>query len=96
MTAVQLLCALARELEVSVDDLRGLDRSKSIRIRRSLAMLTIRENTELSFSEIARLFERHNHTTVLASCRSGELYRAAYPELAEKAARAARTERRTA
>ena len=96
MTPVALLVSLARELEVSIDDLRGCSRTKSIRIRRSLAMLTMRENTELSFPELARLFHRLDHTTVLASCRSGQLYRAEYPVLAKAAARAVMPERRTA
>lgn len=96
MTPVQMLIAIAKAYGISVDTLRGPDQSKSIRIRRSLAMLTIRENTELSFPEIARLFKRLNHTTVLASCRSGELYRISYPELAEQALRAVRPIARTA
>lgn len=96
MTAVQLLVNVARELEVSVDDLRGIGRSKSIGIRRAIAMLTIRENTELSFPEIARLFKRLDHTTVLAACRRAELYRVTYQELAERARRAAQPIVRTA
>ena len=67
MTPVQMLIAIAKAFGISVDVLRSFDQRKSIRIRRSLAMLTIRQNTELSFPEIARLFRRLNHTTVLAS-----------------------------
>ena len=96
MTPVQMLIAIAKAFGISVDVLRSFDQRKSIRIRRSLAMLTIRQNTELSFPEIARLFRRLNHTTVLASCQSGELYRAEYPELAEAAVRAVRPIARTA
>lgn len=96
MSPVQILVNIARELDTSIEELRGLDRSKSIRIRRALAMLTIRENTELSFPEIARLFKRLDHSTALAGCRSGELYRVEYPELAERARRAALPIARTA
>lgn len=86
VNAVQLLCALAQQFGVSVDDLRSVDRSMPLAAMRCIAMETIRRNNHLSYPQLAKLFFRLDHTTAWSAVRRAPVYRCRYPELAVAAA----------
>jgi len=89
MTPVQLLCTLANEFGVGVQDLRGLDRTQPLSAMRAIAMATIRQHCGLSYPKLAKLFGRLDHTTAMSAVRRSEAYRVEYPYLASAAFKAA-------
>ncbi len=89
MTPVRLLVELSKEFGVSVDDLLGCDRRHPLSKMRAIAMATVRTRCGLSYPKLARLFRRLDHTTALHAVRNAAQYRHQYPELNEKAMRAA-------
>jgi hypothetical protein len=66
---VNILAAVARANDITVDALLGRSRISTIAAPRLVAFYLIRTQTRLSFPVIGRLVGRH-HTTVLAACQS--------------------------
>lgn len=87
MTPVQLICALAAEWGTSVDELRGVRRTKRIAAMRCIAMALVREQCGSSYPELARLFCRLDHTTALSNVRRAQHYLKECPDVALAAAR---------
>ena len=56
---------------VSVDEMRGRDRTRFVAHVRHWAMTEVRHRTSLSFPEIGALFDR-DHTTVVQGVRAHE------------------------
>lgn len=81
MAPAQMLVLVGKALAISANELRGRNRHKSYAIRRCLAMLAIRENSLLSFPEMGKLFGHRDHSTIIANCESGRMYREQYPDL---------------
>ena len=61
--------AVGKHLGISVGDLRGKSRQKSVSAARSLAMHLARTLTGASYAEIGRYFGDRDHTTVMHACR---------------------------
>ncbi len=72
LTASEVLDAVAALLEVSREDLLSPARGTRISRARQLAMYLTRELTELSLPEIARAFNRRDHTTVMHAIKRVE------------------------
>jgi len=64
-TGDELLAELADLLGVSVEALRGKSRQRPLVTARQMAMYVFREQTDLSYPAIARLFGGRDHTTVI-------------------------------
>jgi len=88
MNGAQMLISLAREYGVSVDDLRGLDRSKHLAAMRAIGMESIRHTYKLSYPRLAKLFGRLDHTTAIACIKRAPKYRQEYPHLSMACVRA--------
>lgn len=71
MTVQAIQLGVARYYGISIQDLKALTRQRSIALPRQIAMYLTRKHTNLSFKEIAFLFEK-DHTTVLHACRKME------------------------
>jgi chromosomal replication initiator protein len=59
-----VLTAVSRQLGISRDSLTGPRRDKKTAIARQIAMYLLREDLNLSFSEIGRLLGNRDHSTV--------------------------------
>lgn len=64
----QIIHEVAQEEGLTVDDLKGVGRSKPLALARQRAMWLIAQRTSLSLPQIGRLFGR-DHTTALHSLR---------------------------
>ena len=64
-TDEELLLDIASYLGYSVDALRGKSRQRPLVMARQIAMYVMREQTELSYPSLARLFGGRDHTTVI-------------------------------
>jgi chromosomal replication initiator protein len=64
-TIVDAVCSAT---EVTRDEIQGKLRDRRIVVPRQLAMYLLREQTELSLSEVGALFGGRDHSTVLHSC----------------------------
>lgn len=71
MFANKVISAAAHHFGVSEEDVVGEKRDKNIRLARNAAMLIIKNNTSLSFSEIGRIFNR-NYSTVINNCNASK------------------------
>ena len=71
IVAEKVIASAAAHFDVSEEDVLGAKRDKNIRLARNGAMLIIRNNTDLSLSEIGRIFNR-NHSTVCNNCSAAE------------------------
>jgi chromosomal replication initiator protein len=63
---------VAARCDVSVDDLRGPDRSRWATAPRQEAMYLIRKTGRFSLKQIGDFFGGRDHTTVLHACRAHE------------------------
>ena len=90
MTPMQLMSALATEFGVSVRELTGADRSRTLAAMRGIAMAAVRDFHGLSYPELARLFCRLDHTTAISNVRRSVHYRGRYPWLAQAVVRVLR------
>jgi chromosomal replication initiator protein len=63
-TPEMVLTAVSRQLGISRDSLTGPRRDKKTAIARQIAMYLLREDLNLSFSEIGRLLGNRDHSTV--------------------------------
>jgi len=68
-TAQEILCAVAEHCGVEVKAFSGRSRARAISQPRHVAMYLVRELTHMSYQEIARLFGRREHSTVIFACR---------------------------
>ncbi len=64
-TDEEMLQDIASYLGYSVDALRGKSRQRPLVMARQVAMYVMREQTELSYPSLARLFGGRDHTTVI-------------------------------
>lgn len=67
MTGEEIIAEVAEEFGFSVDDLIGPSKARAVSTARSVAMLAVRKNTDLSFSQIGELFNR-DHSTIVTGC----------------------------
>ncbi len=81
VVAEKVIAAAAAHFDVSEEDVVGQKRDKNIRLARNGAMLIIRNSTDLSLSEIGRIFNR-NHSTVSNNCSAAEALIEADPHFA--------------
>jgi chromosomal replication initiation ATPase DnaA len=71
--ADRVIRAIASEHGVSYDDVMSRRRGLAIVVSaRHHAMAVLRWSTTWSLPEIARIFNRHNHTTVISAVRNWE------------------------
>ncbi|MBN1485328.1 MAG: chromosomal replication initiator protein DnaA [Chloroflexia bacterium] len=68
LSILQILEAVAQFYNLSLEDLRGKSRSKSVTGPRQVAMHLIREETDTSLAEIGNELGGRDHTTVLYGC----------------------------
>ena len=64
--------AVAREMQITVELLRGPGRKSSVVRARGLAMLLMRQWTDVSFQNIGEYFGGRDHTTVMHACKKTE------------------------
>ncbi len=64
--------AVAREMQITMELLRGPGRKSSIVRARGLAMLLMRQWTDASFQNIGQYFGGRDHTTVMHACKKTE------------------------
>lgn len=67
--ALPTIRAIARVHGVSLDQVMSRSRVSSVRAARCHAMAVVRWSTDWSLPQIARLFNRMDHTTVLSAVR---------------------------
>ena len=64
--------AVAREMQIKMELLRGPGRKSSVVRARGLAMLLMRQWTDVSFQNIGEYFGGRDHTTVMHACKKTE------------------------
>ena len=69
--ASKVISAAAAHFGVTEEDIIGEKRDKNIRLARNAAMLIIKNNTPMSFSEVGKLFNR-NYSTVINNCNAAK------------------------
>ena len=67
VTIAMIQQIVAKEYNISMEDLKGKKRNKAIMIPRHIAVYLSRIMTECSYPEIAREFNKNDHTTVMNS-----------------------------
>ena len=68
MTAELIIEVVARQYNLTSEDLTGKKRSQDIALPRQVAMYLCRSMTALSTNAIGRAFGGRDHTTVLHGC----------------------------
>jgi len=71
MIAGKVISVSAAHFGVTEEDVVGQKRDKNIRLARNAAMYVIKNTTDLSLSEIGRLFNR-NYSTVINNCAAAK------------------------
>ena len=71
-STLEIAKAVAREMQITLELLRGPGRKSSIVRARGLAMLLMRQWTEESFQNIGEFFGGRDHTTVMHACKKTE------------------------
>lgn len=69
--ANKVISTAAAHYGVSEEDIVGEKRDKNIRLARNAAMLIIKNNSPLSYTEIGRIFNR-NYSTVINNCNASK------------------------
>jgi chromosomal replication initiator protein len=69
VTPQEVVEAVAAQYGVPLEAMAGDSRSRQVSAARQTAMFLVRELTHMSYQEIARLFSRGEHSTVLFACR---------------------------
>jgi chromosomal replication initiator protein len=69
VTPQEVVEAVAAQYGIPVEAMAGDSRSRQVSTARQTAMFLVRELTHMSYQEIARLFGRSEHSTVLVACR---------------------------
>ena len=72
----------ARYFSITVDEIKGQRRNKSIATARHISIYLIRNLTNLSLNDIGAVFEARNHATILSSIRKIEDLLKSEPEMA--------------
>ncbi len=70
-TVEKIFAAVFRKYQISKEDLVGSKRNKEIAAARHIAVYLIRDLTEMSYPNIAKIFER-DHSTIITSCNRVE------------------------
>jgi chromosomal replication initiator protein len=74
LTPERILSMVAERYNIRADALCGIRRTRSVALPRQVAMYLTRQLTDLSLSEIGRMFGGRDHTTVMYSCdKVGEM-----------------------
>ncbi|MBW2648152.1 MAG: chromosomal replication initiator protein DnaA [Deltaproteobacteria bacterium] len=68
VTPESVIEAVAKSLNVSVEQIKERNRSKSIVIPRQIAMFLLREETRISLPKIGEVLGGRDHTTVMYGC----------------------------
>jgi chromosomal replication initiator protein len=68
--AQDIIREVAAKHELDVSDLLGPSKRRKYAWPRQEAMMRMREETELSYPQIARLLRREDHTTILYGVRA--------------------------
>ncbi len=66
-TVEKIFAAVFRKYQISKEDLVSTKRNKEIASARHIAVYLIREMTEMSYPNIAKIFDR-DHSTIITSC----------------------------
>ncbi len=69
--ASRVISAAADHFGVTEEDITGDKREKNIRLARNVAMLIIKDQTDLSFNEVGKIFNR-NYSTVINNCNAAK------------------------
>ena len=64
--------AVADHFGIEIEDLVSQKRTRELARARQIAMYMCRELTQMSFSNIAQVFNREDHTTIMHACRQIE------------------------
>jgi chromosomal replication initiator protein len=72
ITPERILDATSRMFGLSVEDLLSASRTRPLVTARQIAMYVCRELTDLSFPQIAKAFDKNDHTTVIHACQKIE------------------------
>ena len=64
-SATKIVDVIARQFEITPDDIYGRSKAHTVVEARQKAMLLVRMNTRMSYADIGRMFDR-DHTTVMA------------------------------
>lgn len=83
VTATKAISVAAAHFGVTEDDVLGQKRDKNIRLARNAAMYVIKNSTELSLTEIGRMFNR-NYSTVINNCSAAKAMADADPQFAKE------------
>jgi chromosomal replication initiator protein len=81
VTVEQVLDAVAEALETTPEAMLSPSRVRRVARARQVAMYLTREHTDLSLPEIARAFNRRDHTTVMHAVKRVEQARTDDPQL---------------
>jgi len=74
LTPERILTIVAERYAIRTDAICGLRRTRSVALPRQIAMYLTRQLTDLSLSEIGRMFGGRDHTTVMYACtRVGDM-----------------------
>lgn len=73
ITTEQILDIISDYFKISVDDIKGLYRKRSLVIARHFAFYFLRELTEATFLEIASLMHR-DHSTIIHGIKASMIY----------------------
>ena len=71
-TTSDIAKAVAKEMRVTIELMRGPGRKSSVVRARGLAMLLMRQWTDVSFQNIGEYFGGRDHTTVMHACKKTE------------------------
>lgn len=88
-----VMVAVCERFEVSMVDLRGKDRHKTIAVARHIAMYLCKHRLRISpsFPEVGRAFGNRDHTTVMSAVRKIEAQRLSDPQVRAHVAALERT-----
>ncbi|MEM9290449.1 MAG: chromosomal replication initiator protein DnaA [Acidobacteriota bacterium] len=80
-TANEIVKVVARHYGLKVSEIKSRNNSRQIVFPRKVAMYVLRNQTDMSFPEIGKLFNDKHHTTVMAAVRDIEEQRKTDPDL---------------
>ncbi len=63
----QIISSTAEKLDISIDDIIGASRMKTIALARCICIYLIRKKLNLSFQQIGKIFSNRDHSTIIHS-----------------------------
>ena len=87
ISIADIIKLVASDYNLTIADLKGPRRQRSITLPRQIAMLLARELTESSLPQIGQAFGGRDHTTVINSLKRMELLSRTKPELIDRVER---------